>query len=388
MNTPPHHALHINWLDSLRGFAVLFVFLYHCLGWTHGSKPFLWDGQFRDLGQPLDYFVILPLVFGWSGVAIFFVVSGFCIHLSYSKNPQWAPFFWRRFWRIWPPYFAALLLFFVTDYLIGNISSENGLVQLLSHTLLVHNFSRLTHFGINPSFWSIAVEAQLYLVYPLLLAMQSRIGWRNCLWVALGIEILLNLGGVVFQSTSIQFPFFLSQSPFAYWFSWSIGAWIAHAYSKRLPVPWPRLAHPALLGLAAFLCWLYRPAEPLLFLLMSALTASLIVQKLNRNTMKCRIEGHGKRSKCIRVLDFFGKISFSLYLLHQPIISIGNMMLNKIEIIVGLPHSVHLIILIIVVLPVATLSSWMFYRTAEVGSISLGKTLWKRILNKIQKQIA
>jgi peptidoglycan/LPS O-acetylase OafA/YrhL len=379
MNT---HApsLHINWLDSLRGFAVLFVFLYHCLGWAYGSKPFLWDGQFRDLGQPLDYFVILPLVFGWSGVAIFFVVSGFCIHLSYSKNPKWVSFFWRRFWRIWPPYFAALLLFFVTDYSIGNLSRENGFVQLISHSFLVHNFSRLTHFGINPSFWSIAVEAQLYLVYPLLLAIQSRIGWRNCLWVALGIEILLNMGGMAFHAASIQFPFFLSQSPFAYWFSWSIGAWIAHVYSKGLSVPWPRLAHPVILGLAAFLCWLYRPTEPLLFLLMSALTASLIVQKLNRNTMFRHIEASGQRSRFIRVLEFFGQISFSLYLLHQPIISICNIMLNKIGIIVGLPHYLHFTILIMVAWPVVTLSSWMFYKTAEVGSIALGKTLWKRIL--------
>jgi peptidoglycan/LPS O-acetylase OafA/YrhL len=232
----------------------------------------------------------------------FFVVSGFCIHLSYARNSKWLPFFWRRFWRIWPPYFIALLLFFVSDLALGQLRNY-PIFQLFSHSLLIHNFWSHTHFAINPSFWSIAVEAQLYLIYPLLIVMQSRSGWRYSLLIALGIEIFLNLGAsLIFHATSITFPRLLGQGPFAYWFSWSIGAWIAHAYLRGLPIQWLKYCHPAVMGAAVIFSWSYQPIEPLIFLLISCLTASLMVKRLNRASNAIQ-----PGNAVIRVLECTGK---------------------------------------------------------------------------------
>ena len=48
---------------------------------------------------------------------------------------------------------------------------------MLSHLFLVHNFNPDWYYGINGAFWSIAVESQLYVLYPVLVALASRRGW-------------------------------------------------------------------------------------------------------------------------------------------------------------------------------------------------------------------
>jgi peptidoglycan/LPS O-acetylase OafA/YrhL len=54
------------------------------------------------------------LTYGHMGVAMFFVVSGFCIHLSHarSNSRSWVEFSRRRFFRIYPPYLLSLLVFY------------------------------------------------------------------------------------------------------------------------------------------------------------------------------------------------------------------------------------------------------------------------------------
>ena len=161
-------------LDAIRGGAVLMVLIYHCLFWAVGSTHLPYRHGVRDFEAHPELTAMAPLTFGWAGVAIFFVVSGFCIHLSFLNCERWGYFFWKRFWRIYPPYLAALFLFFVMDSAAGQLRDEAEF-QLITHALLVHNFWSETHFGINPSFWSIAVEAQLYVIYPILVFFVAKI---------------------------------------------------------------------------------------------------------------------------------------------------------------------------------------------------------------------
>src|ERR1700730_9917341 len=102
---------HVAFLDSLRGLAILLVFTFHSLGAAFSRDTLPWGGWFQNFTGPRSFLALFPATLGWVGVAIFFVVSGFCIHLSFSRQPRWASFFWRRFFRIYPPYLAALLLF-------------------------------------------------------------------------------------------------------------------------------------------------------------------------------------------------------------------------------------------------------------------------------------
>src|SRR5438477_9981607 len=106
----------LDFLDSFRGFAVLWVFLVHVVLAAYGAVALPWAGSFADFARPpggWTFYLVFPASLGWAGVPVFFVVSGVCIHLSHRRSPDqsWVSFFRRRWWRIVPPYLAALLAF-------------------------------------------------------------------------------------------------------------------------------------------------------------------------------------------------------------------------------------------------------------------------------------
>src|SRR3954468_23573177 len=155
---------HVPFLDSLRAIAILSVFCFHLLDVGFGGDQLPWGVWFRDFSLSKEFLFLLPLTFGWAGVAIFFVVSGFCIHLSYLRHASddWRAFFVRRFFRIYPPYFVALIVFAVL-FPLSRLPFDTAFdwIQLASHVLLVHNFDEDTFLGINGAFWTIAIEVQL-----------------------------------------------------------------------------------------------------------------------------------------------------------------------------------------------------------------------------------
>ena len=132
---------HIAFLDHIRGFAILSVFVYHCFGAAFHFSKLNWNGWFPDF-HTRGSFLALPFTFGWAGVPIFFVVSGFCIHLSHrrSSRKDMATFFTRRFFRIYLPYLVALLIFIYRDYV--HVKHIDGFAQMGSHFFLFRTFTR------------------------------------------------------------------------------------------------------------------------------------------------------------------------------------------------------------------------------------------------------
>ena len=113
-----------------------------------------------------------PLTFGWVGVALFFVLSGFVIHYSQTgrdPNQNVLEFYRRRFWRIYPPYLLALVVFTGLAAMKGAAGPWLA-KQFAMHALMVHNLDSKSIYELCPAFWSLAVEMQFYLLYPLVLA--------------------------------------------------------------------------------------------------------------------------------------------------------------------------------------------------------------------------
>jgi len=145
-------------LDFLRGVAVLLVMSHHVVLRPDESGIF----------GPLENVMIR---FGWSGVDLFFVLSGFLVgglllgELRSQQKLDVRRFIIRRGFKIWPSYFAylAVLLLFLLVQQHGN--AQRALGQILPNFLHLQNYLGSE----RPHTWSLAVEEHFYVFLPLLM---------------------------------------------------------------------------------------------------------------------------------------------------------------------------------------------------------------------------
>ncbi len=358
-------SFHFERVDALRGLAILGVFLYHY--WLAVSKgPLSEMAHLGRLASPL----LWPHQFGMLGVKLFFVISGFCIHGSFlnwqKRNPSeslknyWKTFAHRRFWRIIPPYLLALLAFYIMQYK-GTAFDFKSIRHLLIHASLIQIFNPAFEFNINPSFWSIAVECHLYMIYPLFLMMVLRRSLLTAFMVASAISIFFHLGLPLLTSS-----FGPQQLPFSWWYDWTIGACVAQAFAEKrrlfgkfsfvlgcLSIVVGAVSFR--FGIHLLLTWI---APPLGFAMI--LEASLwSARPLNL------VE---------RWLSALGLCSYSFYLIHQPLVGVY---------VAALPHfgglntfSVWILYCTPLFAALCTLS-YTFYHWLEIGSVKLGDKIWE-----------
>jgi peptidoglycan/LPS O-acetylase OafA/YrhL len=359
---------HLNFFDTMRGVALIGVFLAHCRGEAYhwGIDPFK--------AQSLDAKLTFPLMLGAAAVPIFFAISGFCIHLAHrrSRRQDWLTFFTRRFFRIYPPYLVALVgecILFRTHLLpTGEVIDKD---QFWSHLFLVHNLWENTFLGINGSFWSIAVEAQLYLLYPILCAIAGRFGWMGALIITAVIELgLRSWSSVSLLLYHTMPPYFISQSPFAYWYSWAIGAVVAEAFLNGKPLPFARI--PVWLFVAAaVVVSCISILQPFFFTLGALGTIVVIARLLSAENVPST-----KVSWATRYLRYAGTISYSMYLLHQPFLYAVARRLEHTRI--GEQPLLVLLGSTVFWFPILFLA-WIFYQLLEKPSIDVGKWVVARL---------
>jgi peptidoglycan/LPS O-acetylase OafA/YrhL len=148
---------HLDFLDGLRGIAILMVVAYH----TFYTNPAGGEAARRVHGL---------IQTGWMGVPIFFVLSGFLISFPFIKRRAGDPHFYcsggyfqRRAGKVIPPYFLSIVLF--TIYYVFRFSDYTYLRDALHWALGLTNFIRAER-GFN-CYWSLLVEIHFYLLLPL-----------------------------------------------------------------------------------------------------------------------------------------------------------------------------------------------------------------------------
>jgi peptidoglycan/LPS O-acetylase OafA/YrhL len=154
-------------LDGLRGIAILLVLAhgFDVIQTTHG------------LGHAVD----LALDLGWIGVQLFFVLSGFLITgilLDTRTQPgYYRKFLVRRVLRIFPLYYGTLFVaFFIAPYVV-HVPPGHGDHQIWLWTYLANFAAPLGRSEpVFPHFWSLAVEEQFYIVWPLVVWIVGRRG--------------------------------------------------------------------------------------------------------------------------------------------------------------------------------------------------------------------
>jgi peptidoglycan/LPS O-acetylase OafA/YrhL len=353
---------HLPRLDVLRGVAILFVVFFHLLVMADGWR-IPWNGLWADLSawHYISY-PLLPLMWGGLlGVPLFFVLSGFCIHYAFlrrGKSLEAKNFYWHRFLRLYPAYFTACVVYAALvawlPYKLLSYKYEN-IYQLPVHLLLVHNLNKSTFMGINGAFWSLGVEFQFYLLYPLLLLMRRKWDLRVCLVISLGINIALQLYNsltrhIIDPPVSVEWSF-----PLVTWCDWIMGACLAEAYvaKRRLFSQWWLM----LLVCAVFFVGsqMFKSLHVQSFLFSSALFAVLMDRYIPDPRPLTRIE---------RAIVPIGLVSYSVYLWHMPIVQLTGKLADYL----GLPTTtlavlgLYLPFILIFLVPI----SWLSYAYLEV----------------------
>ncbi|WP_408583073.1 acyltransferase family protein [Paraburkholderia tropica] len=352
-------------IDALRGFAALLVAYFHC-------RQVTWIGMgafhqtHASLASPgtIAAWLTLPVAWGSAGVPIFFVISGYCIHRSGAArllaNPGFqldAKQFWlRRFVRIYPVLLAALALTFVADSIsltmtpvshkILDIGPQAFLVNLLS----LQGVAGKT-YGSNGALWTLSLEVQFYLLYPLLFAARRRFGFNAVLAAVAAINVISAL-----TLAPHDIVFFTS-----YWFSWMLGAWIAEARlrgSEGFRFAWPAAAVFAVAGCAAFHFGQYGA-----FQLWACAFACYLVKALARPLASGGV--------LLPLFSKLGEFSYSLYLIHLPLFVLLGSLLFRSELQTSIWPSFGFTL---AVLPVA----WVFYRLFERPALNVAARLRKR----------
>src|SRR5262249_50866528 len=147
-------------LDGLRALAILLVVMWHYLGHPGGPGSAQWN-FFR---------------FGITGVDLFFVLSGYLITGILLQNAgaanYFSTFYLRRSFRILPIYFGMVAIYLIGRQIGRPAGLFDGAVPWWSYILGVQNFWMTIHqtFGATwlAATWSLAVEEQFYLLFPLL----------------------------------------------------------------------------------------------------------------------------------------------------------------------------------------------------------------------------
>ncbi len=224
-------------IDALRGAAALGVVLYHAVFQTASAVPnnlFRWPVKLLQFGSSFGYIGFL-----------FFVISGFCIHLQWAKSRangqspsiKFGSFWRRRIRRLYPPYLIAFALFFLMAALSVGINVTRFFVyDVVMHLLMLHNFDPKVCYSINGVFWTLAIEEQLYLAYFVLLFLRTRWGWGPTLIIcALARVAWYFFGHAVWLTTGFGLP--VPEGAASHWFTWALGALAVEAAVGLIQLP-------------------------------------------------------------------------------------------------------------------------------------------------------
>ena len=362
----PTARLRLPYLDGLRGLAALFVVVHH----IHQEVTYRNDLPARFLAATKW------LQVGHYAVALFIVLSGYSLMLPVARTTNgglpggFNGYLLRRARRIFPPYFAALAFTFALILLVPDLRRPTGWAwdislpnlargTILSHLFLVHNLSRAWAFTVNGPMWSVATEWQIYFLFPLLLLP----AWRK--W---GVSAALIVGwatGTVLQSASggrlaSAAPWYVGL------FAMGMAAADLSISTKsvhvrlRQAMPWRGFALLFTAGLAATIKlrpeWL-QLSDPL-----AGLAAACLLLHLARPDPA---SGPGSLSRRVLQSRFamgLGAISYSLYLVHSPSITLVHLALRKS---VDPSPSTRAWLLPVLSLPASLAVAYVFYRGFE-----------------------
>ena len=330
LKTQNSSAGRFQWLDSVRGMAVIWIALYHCL-LSYGSGSLPWPitfGSFSGFVQQcaqgsafgnyscaVEGIIAAIIQRGAMAVGVFILFSGFGLTYSLVKRggfeTSWAVWYRRRLTRLFPVYWLAHLVFLVSPFTVLHDPVDyRFLLSLLGDR--VYPVDKM-FFYLVPAWWFMGLLIEFYIVFPLLFKLMQRLGWVKYL----GLCILLSSGAKYVLTAVVEANGYYAMGAFFVCRLWEFAAGMALG---KLMGETPEGTLGRLLSWKGFFagvilytlgCVTYQPN--FLYSFSDGLTAmGLSVILIHVAYRLDRIPGLG------RWLALGGVYSYSIYLFHQP----------------------------------------------------------------------
>jgi peptidoglycan/LPS O-acetylase OafA/YrhL len=296
---------HLDYIDGLRALLALYVVQRHV-------EVGLWGVTEKGTRETFTFLSLFRSAH--FAVDIFIVISGFCLALpavrhGFTLRGGAATFYKRRALRILPPYYAALGLSMLAMAIVGRADEFTGAraPTIWHHLLLVHDV--LSPLAINSALWSIAVEVHIYILFPVLVWSFRR--WGAARTFAWGTAVSLGLWALAVRTRhTTASPHYLV----LFMFGMLVAAPPASTSwdAARRKVPWTPLA------LALIFVGLLMRRRGI-----DILPIDLIVG-LGGAFLLVGGAGPGPLSRILSLkpLAFAGRFSYSLYLIHPPVLDL------------------------------------------------------------------
>ena len=355
-------------IDALRGIAALGVVLYHAVLQTQNAVP----NNFLHWPAKVVQFVSSM---GYIGVFLFFVISGFCIHLQWAKSQangaakpiQFGSFWKRRIRRLYPPYIITLALFMtMAAFTVGIDVTHFFVYDVVMHLLMLHNLDPHTCYSINGVFWTLAIEEQLYLAYFLLLFLRKRLGWGWTLLICgLSRVAWFFAAHALWLVTGYGIP--VPEAAASHWFTWALGALAVEAALGLVQLPkWCRnlwLGSVAIIAASAISILLPTTQKDTLphdlaWMLMHPIWGFGFFVVVNRAvTAEQKWSAKLRHPRLVTIAASIGVFSYSLYLTHELVIMQSWWFVTN-----SLPPMLNALLIVV---PATVGFAWVFYRFCE-----------------------
>ncbi len=316
-------SIHFKSLDLLRAFAALSVITYHVIELS-AWKTFPSEGFFSFFR------------YGWIGVDIFFVISGFVVAISYfnlSDRPSFMSLYIkRRLARIVPLHYLTMIVFIT--FIAPNIFLSTPLEfikNLGSHLVFIHNIFPSTHGSINGVNWSLATEMQFYLLIFFLGGYIKKIRKTTLIFSTFLIAIFYRflIAHSVTDDSNISLVFIKSTQLPGMLDEFGVGLLMAKLYFENPEIFKTNITLNFLIsiGLLAILYLFFNHFYFSLYqnfychiFFRSLLSIFLFFFIFSLNGLFLKFHENDFLSKLFNPFIFLGKISYGLYLWHLPII--------------------------------------------------------------------
>lgn len=349
------HRSRLDWIDTLRGVAVLFVFGLHSMldVQRHATNT-------GTVIPGLD--VYTALTFGWLdfgkiGVGIFFIVSGFLIPVTLDKPSESAirGFVVNRVFRLYPAYWLSIAV------LLLLIGTELSKLQIVINLTMLQRFVGVP--DLNGVFWTLQIELVFYAACVGLKALGRLRDVRVLIAVILASGLFAVALAAARYQTSIKLPVALLLALQLMFFGYIYRLWLVSSGVSRAQMLHLLLVVLATLAIACPLAYShdYGLGERWQRYLASYWLALAVFIASSKAAFRSGI------------LAFVGRISYSFYLLHT--ICLGLVMSLVLREVLPLHSGLGLVGYIVSGLGLSILASWLSYVLVERPCISRGQAL-------------